>query len=142
MLLRRQPAESIIERLEREGNDDFRLLEELGPAHFGLEHLLELRERSRARIVSFHKRQKLSMMIGGMATGWIGLAFVAKWMTYIWLAFAAFGIGAFSFAAFLTLIFIQQKHFGTKGELDYTQRIIEDEIRKRAGKMPQKPRQK
>jgi hypothetical protein len=142
MLLRRKPTESIIERLEREGNDDFRLLDELGPGHFGLEHLLELREKSRTRIVSFHRRQKLAMTIGAAATGWIALAFVTWYMGYIWLAFAAFGIGAFSFTAFITLVFVQQQQFGTKGTLEYTQRMIEEELRRRAGKMPQKPRPK
>lgn len=142
MLLRRKPAESTIDRLEREGNDDFRLLDELGPGHFGLEHLLELREKSRMRIVSFHRRQKLAMTIGAAATGWIALAFVAWYMGYIWPAFAAFGIGAFSFTAFITLVFVQQQQFGTKGNLDYAQRTIEEELRRRAGKMPQKPRPK
>ncbi|MDX2278203.1 MAG: hypothetical protein NW218_01390 [Saprospiraceae bacterium] len=142
MTLRRKSPESALDRLEREGNDDFNLLNELGPGHFGVEHLLELREKSYQRLDRFQRRQKLAMMVGASAAVWIMMAFLSKVLNFIWLAFAAFGLGSLSLIAFLGLILLQQKQFGTKGELDYTQRMIEEELRRRAGKMPQNPRPK
>ncbi len=142
MIFRRKSPESALDRLEKAGNDDFSLLNELGPGHFGIEHLLELRERSYQRMDQFLSRQKLAMMIGGTASIWIMMAFLAKVLNFIWLAFAAFGLGSLSLIVFLGLILLQQKQFGTKGELDYTQRMIEEELRRRAGKMPQNPRPK
>jgi hypothetical protein len=142
MIFRYKSPESALDRLEREGNDDFRLLDELGPGHFGVEHLLEMREKSFQRIEQFLRRQRLSMMIGGTAIAWIFMGFLAKILDFIWLAFAAFGLGSLSLITFLVLILLQQKQFGTKGDLDYAQQIIEDELRRRAGKMPQNPRPK
>jgi hypothetical protein len=142
MIFRRKSPESALDRLEKAGNDDFSLLSELGPGHFGIEHLLELRERSYQRMDQFLSRQKLAMMVGASAAVWIMMAFLSKILNFIWLAFAAFGLGALSLIAFLGLILLQQKLFGTKGELDYTQRMIEEELRRRAGKMPQNPRPK
>ncbi|MBU6340241.1 MAG: hypothetical protein KGS48_01995 [Bacteroidetes bacterium] len=142
MIFQRKNSESALDRLERECNDDFRLLDELGPSHFGVEHLLELRERSFARIDQFLRRQKFIMMLGGTAAAWIFMAFIAKLMNYIWLSFASFGLGALSIMAFLALLLLQQKQFGTKGDLDYIQRIIEDELKRRVGRVPQNPRPK
>ena len=42
-MFRRKHSTDPFERLEREANDEFRLLDELGPEHFGSEHLLEFR---------------------------------------------------------------------------------------------------
>lgn len=82
------------------------------------------------------------MMIGGTATAWIFLAFIAKALKFTWLAFASFGLGCISLICFLCIIFFLQKQFGTKGDLDYTQRVIEDELRRRVGRMPHRPRPK
>jgi hypothetical protein len=139
-ILKRKPSESGLERLEREGNDDFLLLEELGPRHFGFEHLLELREQIRERLQIFQRRQRLAMIIGACSSGWIFLAIMARHFDYMWLALAAYSAGALSLIAFLGIVVWQKKQFESKGELEYTRQVIEEELRRRAGKMPQQPR--
>ncbi len=131
-MFRRTPKESPLDRLEREANDDFRLLDELGPAHFGADHLMELHARSRERLAIFRGRQRLALVVGTAATGWILLAFVSNFLKFKWLTLCALGAGGVSFAAFLFIVFWQKKRFDSRGELEYTQRIIEEELRRRA----------
>lgn len=131
-MFRRTPKESPLERLEREANDDFRLLDELGPAHFGADHLMELHARSRERLAIFRGRQRLALVVGTAATGWILLAFVSNFLKFRWLTLCALGAAGLSFAAFLFIVFWQKKRFDSRGELEYTQRIIEEELRRRA----------
>ncbi len=131
-MFRRTPKESPLERLEREANDDFRLLEELGPAHFGADHLMEMHALARERLAIFRGRQRFAMVLGSTATGWVLLAFVANFLSFKWLAFGALGVAGLSFAAFLVIVFWQKKRFESRGELEYTRRIIEEELRRRA----------
>ncbi|MBK7938910.1 MAG: hypothetical protein IPJ82_18365 [Lewinellaceae bacterium] len=92
-MFRRTPKESPLDRLEREANDDFRLLDELGPAHFGADHLMELHARSRERLAIFRGRQRLALVVGTAATGWILLAFVSNFLKFKWLTLCALGAG-------------------------------------------------
>lgn len=131
-MFRRKIEESPLDRLEREANDDFRMLDELGPTHFGPEHLMELYTQARERLSVFRGRQRLAMVIGSTAAGWIFLAVLANIFGFKWLSFGAFGVASLSFAAFLFIVFWQKKRFESRGELEYTQRIIEEELRRRA----------
>ena len=131
-MFRHTLKESPLERLEREANDDFRLLEELGPAHFGADHLMELHARARERLAIFRGRQRFAMVVGGTATGWVLLVCIANLLGFKWLSFAAMGAAGLGFAAFLFIVFWQKKRFESRGELEYTQRIIEEELRRRA----------
>lgn len=131
-MFRRQHQPDVFERLEREANDDFHLLDELGPVHFSADHLMELHTLVRQRLTLFRGRQRLAMIIGSIATGWTLLAVLFKLMDFKWLAFTALGTATFCFAAFLFIVFWQKKRFESKGELEYTQRVIEEELRRRA----------
>ena len=122
----------VFERLEREANDDFRLLDELGPAHFSAEHLMELHARVRERLTLFKGRQRLAMIIGSIATSWAMLAILFRLVGFKWLALTALGTAALCFLGFLFIVFWQKKRFESKGELEYAQRVIEEELRLRA----------
>jgi hypothetical protein len=131
-MFRRPPLPDLFDRLEREANDDFRLLDELGPAHFSAEHLMELHARVRERLVLFKGRQRLAMIVGVVGAGWGFLAMLFHAIGFRWLAFAALGGGALCFAGFLLIVFWQKRRFESKGELEYAQRVIEEELRRRA----------
>ena len=130
-MLYRKPDESPLDRLEREANDEFRLLSELGPAEFAFEHLLELRERARRRLQLFDRRQRLAMLLGGTAAGWVFLAMLAGSFGYPWLMIAGGAVGTLGFLAFFVLIILQKQRFESRGELEFTLRAIEDELRRR-----------
>jgi len=131
-MLYRKSDESPLDRLEREANDEFRLLAELGPAEFAFEHLLELRERARRRLQLFDRRQRLAMWLGATASGWVMLSFAFGAFHLFWLMLAAGSAGAACFFAFFYLILIQKRRFDSRGELDFTLRSIEDELRRRS----------
>jgi hypothetical protein len=131
-LLSPKPAtESSLDRLEREANDDFRLLEELGPTQFGTEHLLELRDQIRRQLSVFDRRQRLAMLLGGTAAGWIFLGLVVGQMGWIWLAVLAHGIALLSFIGFAGILVFLKKRYESRGELEHTAREIETELRRR-----------
>ncbi len=69
-MLYRKPDESPLDRLEREANDEFRLLSE-APAEFAFEHLLELRERARRRS-TLRPAPAPGLLLGGTAGGKAG----------------------------------------------------------------------
>jgi hypothetical protein len=93
---------------------------------------MELHARVRERLTIFKGRQRLAMIIGSIATGWTLLAILFKVVDFKWLALTALGAAALCFAAFLFIVFWQKKRFESKGELEYAQRVIEEELRIRA----------
>ncbi|MBL7774739.1 MAG: hypothetical protein JNK89_01985 [Saprospiraceae bacterium] len=131
-MLFRKVKESPLERLEREANDDFRLLAELGPEYFGAQHLLELREQMRLRMDQFDRLRRLNMLLGGMSAGWILLGvfcLLAGWVLPAQLAFSVTGLCMLGFIA--GAWFLKWK-YESRGELEFTLRTIEDELRRRA----------
>ena len=127
----RRTKESPLERLEREANDDFRLLAELGPADFGIEHLFELRERARHRLALFDRRQRVGMMLGAAAAGWVALAVMAGGFGYGWISLAAGVVALPCFFGFFAVILSQKRRFESRGELEFTLRSIEEELHRR-----------
>ena len=140
LLRRRPPALTPLERLEQEGNDDFHLLAELGPADFSIEHLLELRQRARARLLRFDRLRRLNLLLAVTSLGWIGLGSVAYGSRHVVMAVLAFCIaGAMLLGFFAGLAWLKWR-FDSRGELTYPLQQIEDELRRRAVRKPQKPR--
>ena len=109
----------------------------MGPEHFGSEHLLDLRERLKGRLILFQRRQRLGLIIGGSASGWFLLAVAAKLLGYYWIAIVSFAASASGLVAFFWMIFRATRPFETKGSMEHDLRVIESELRRRAGKMPQ-----
>ncbi|GAB4491944.1 MAG: hypothetical protein OHK0019_12910 [Saprospiraceae bacterium] len=131
-MFRRSHQPDVFERLEHEANDDFHLLDEVGPEHFSAEHLMELHARVRERLTLFKGRQRLAMVIGLIGIGWVSVTLLFRIMNFKWLTFAALGASALCFTGFFFIVFWQKKRFESKGELEYTQRVIEEELRRRA----------
>ncbi len=128
----RKSEESPLDRLEREANDDFLLLEELGPEHFCGSHLLELHERVRLRLAQFDRLRRLNVLIGSTAAGWMVLGIVlllAGWPTAARVSFAVMGI---SLLGFLAGVWLLKWKFESRGELEFALRTIEEELRRRA----------
>ena len=133
MFRRRLPMSSL-DRLEREANNELRLLLDIGPEYFGVDHLLELREKAKLRIHIFTRRQRLALTLGGTATGWVFLG-ILFWMVHAPLfAVAAYIIAAVSFGVFLTMVVLQKWHFESRGELEHALQTIEEELLKRSPK--------
>lgn len=131
-MLFRKSKESSLERLEREANDDYLLLSELGPEYFGAQHLLELREQIRLRMEHFDRWRHLNMLLGIMSIGWsvIGAGFaLAGWSILMTLAFSVMGL---SILGFLTGAWLLKWKYNSRGELEYALRTIEEELRRRA----------
>jgi hypothetical protein len=122
-IFKHKQVESGLDRLEREANDDFLLLEELGPGHFGFEHLIELREKNWEQLQVFQKRQKLAMVVGVCATGWIFLAIFARYLNYPWLTFAAYSAGSLGLIAFLGIVLWQKSNSKAKERLSIPARL-------------------
>ncbi len=131
-LLTRKPLlESSLDRLEREANDDFALLEEYGPAPFDTAHLQELLAQIRQRQEQFERRQRLAVVLGGTAAGWIFLGFLCANFGWKMVALGSLGRALLCLGGFFVLIFIQKKRFDSRGELEGTCREIEGELRLR-----------
>lgn len=123
-------------RLEKEANDDLHLLKEVGPSFFSGEHLSQLRHAMRQQISVFDKRSHLAMMLGASGTGWVMLAILARYFMIDWLSGIAYGASVLCFGGYAYLLFQLKKQFESRGELEFTLRQIEDELRKRAATAP------
>lgn len=134
-MLFRKSDESSLDRLEREANDDFSLLAELGPEDFGVEHLVELRDRMQWRLARFDRWRRFNLLIGATAGGWLLLGGLAAMAGEGLLARLAFGVMLLSVLAFLAGVWLLKIKFESRGELEYTLRTIEDELRRRAAKL-------
>ena len=125
------PKQDFFERLEGEANDDFRLLDELGPSHFGTEHLIELHRELRAKLALFSRKQRLTFALLGSVVGWLMLIGLARFMGYRWLALATYCFLALSCVVFLSTLLASPRRYLSKGHLEYDLRLIEGELRKR-----------
>ncbi len=133
-MMSRRPPLSDLDRLEREGNDDFKLLAELGPEQFGIEHLQELRAEARERMAVFEGRRRLSMIIGAVSTGWMVVGVLGGLLQAPWLSLLGYLLAGVGFTMFLGMVVWQKIRFESRGELEYTLQVIEEELRKRAAK--------
>lgn len=130
----RKSDESSLDRLERESNDDFRLLAELGPADFGVEHLVELRDRVQWRLARFDRWRRFNLLVGATSAGWLLLGGFSAWAGEGLLARLAFAVMGLSLIGFLAGVWFLKIKFESRGELEYTLRTIEDELHRRAAK--------
>ena len=131
-VLFRKPAETSLDRLEREANDDFHLLAELGPEYFGVEHLLELRERMHWRLAQFDRWRRLNLLVGAIGGGWLMLGGIAAWAGYGTIAYLAFAVMMVCIIGFLAGVWLLKVRYESRGELEFTLRTIEEELRRRA----------
>lgn len=132
MLFFRKSKESPLERLEREANDDFLLLAELGPEYFGAQHLLELREQLRLQMAQLDRWRRFNRLLGVTAGGWMllaGLFLVVKLSVMTTLAASVMGI---SFLGFLAGAWMLKWKYRSRIEMEFTLRTIEEELRRRA----------
>ncbi len=131
MLLRRY-NESSLERLEREANDDFGLLKDVGPEYFSNAHLLDLREEIRRRLDHFDRVKKMLMALGFATAGWflggVGCLMIGWKMgaavCYIFSGLAILGVLAGTW-------WLKWK-YESRGELMYVLLQVEEELRNRA----------
>lgn len=133
-MLFRKPEDTSIERLEREANDDFRLLADLGPEEFCVEHLIELRDRMQWRLAQFDRWRRLNLLVGATAAGWMLLGGAMAWAGWGLLARLAFAVMSLALVGFIAGVWYLNRKFDSRGELEYTLRTIEDELRRRAAK--------
>ncbi|MCS7036386.1 MAG: hypothetical protein RMJ33_08620 [Saprospiraceae bacterium] len=131
MLFRRY-NESSLDRLEREANDDFRLLRDLGPEHFSNAHLLDLREELRQRLDRFDRTVKM-LMVGGVASvawfvGGLGFSFL-EWRL---LSAACYSFSGLFMLGLLVGTWWLKWKYESRGELMYTLLQVEEELRNRA----------
>ena len=130
----RKSDESSLERLEREANDDFRLLAELGPEDFGVEHLVELHDQMQWRLARFDRWRRFNLLVGATAGGWLLLGGLSAWAGEALLARLAFSVMLLSLLAFIAGVWLLKIRYDSRGELEYTLRTIEDELHRRAAK--------
>lgn len=120
-----------LEQLEQVANDDFHLLDAVGPAEFSTVHLLELREQALERLTEFDRRKKMNIMVGCTSIGWV-FAFAAAWYCQnIWLALAAIAGLLFSLTAFLAGAWMLAKKYTSRGELLHPIELIDAELSRR-----------
>ncbi len=127
---------NLFDRLEKDGNDDFSLLDEFGPSQFGTDHLLELREQAKQQLAYFGKKLRLSMIVGGLSAGWIFLGLMFFYFGKPLFALSTLGIGAVCLTIFMAMTVLLYKNYGTKGKWEHAQRQIESELRHRASQIP------
>lgn len=125
------PKQDLFERLECEANDDFQLLDELGPAHFGTEHLIELHRDLCERLAFFSRKQRLTFALLSSVVGWMILIGFARFMGYRWMALTAYCFLALSVVVFLSTLLTASRRYWGKGHLEYDLHLIEGELRKR-----------
>jgi hypothetical protein len=135
MLLRKKNTDSW-ELLEQEGNDDLLLLMELGPEHFEVDHLMDLRRQLGGMLNQYEKRQRLAMLFACIGVFWVVLAMAARSLNMPWVVVVASMGVAISVGAYLFMLLWPAKGFMRKGELVYTLKSLEDELRRRTAAYP------
>ena len=122
---------STFEQLEREANDDFHLLESIGAKEFSTEHLLELHDQAHDRLKDYDRRNRINILIGCTVLGWVLAFFSAYAYQNVWLAIGAVLGLIFSLVACIAGVFLLTKQYKSRGDVEYSLRLIEIELKKR-----------
>jgi hypothetical protein len=130
MLLRKKNTDSW-ELLEQEGNDDLLLLMDLGPEHFEVDHLMDLRRQLSGMLNRYEKRQRLAILFACIGLFWVLLATAARSLRMEWIFILASMAVVICVGAYLFMLLRSEKGFVRKGELVYTLKSLEDELRRR-----------
>jgi hypothetical protein len=130
-MLNKIPFDASIERLEQIGNDDFKLLHDLGASYFGTEHLIELRHKAQRNLEIFNKKMRFGLLLGATSAGWVVFGIALLQFNFRFFALIAFAMMSLSLVGFLAVMLLLKKQHESKGELEYTQRVIEIELKKR-----------
>lgn len=131
MLFRRY-NESSLDRFEREANDDFGLLRDLGPEHFDSNHLRDLRDKIRQRLDHFDRTTKMLMVLGAAAAGWFigGVGcLLAGWKIMAAVCYSFSGLLILALLAGASWL---KWKYESRGELMYILLQVEEELRNRA----------
>jgi hypothetical protein len=124
--------ESELERLEREGNDDFHLLDAVGATAFSTEHLLEMRQQARHDLERHDRIMRLLMLIGGTSAGWVMGIFGAKLAEWFWVMVAAVIGLVLTMIVFLTGLVWMYVKLRRRGLIESDLDAIETELRRRS----------
>jgi uncharacterized membrane protein YGL010W len=120
-----------LEKIEREGNDDFRLLDAVGAHEFSTEHLIEMHYEARHRLEQFDRLHRAITLVGATSAGWI-LAFVGAYVAHWkWAAVGAAAGLVLSIFVFVAGLFWLALRFKNRGELDANVHAIETELTRR-----------
>ena len=133
-MLKRLPEETPIDRFERECNDDFRSLAELGPEYFSAEHLVELRDEVLLRISRLERLHRLNFVSGAVVLSWALVGAVAMRFAYFLPAQIAFFMMLLAAVVFIAGIILVKSRYESKNSLRYTFFQIEEELRRRGVK--------
>ncbi len=131
-MLFRNRHESSLDRLEKEANDDFKLLQELGPEHFGSSHLLDLREIIRQRLDHFDRAKKILLFLGALSAGcFLGglVCLVLKWKL---MSAIFYSLSILCMLGFLGGVWWLKWKYESRGELMDALMQVEEELRQRA----------
>ena len=121
----------MLDQLEKEANDEFLLLESVGPAEFSTEHLLEMHEMAHLRLKDYDRRNSVNIMIGFLILGWIIAFFYAYAYNNVWLAIGAVLGLIFSLVACIAGIYLIVRQYKSRKDLEYTLKLIQSELKKR-----------
>lgn len=119
------------DELEKAGNDDLYLLDSVGPGEFPTEHLIELRDTVRTQLLDFKRRQRVNMIAGAIAAGWVCAFMAAYAYNNVWLALVSVIGLVFSLGACLAGIFLLRIHYKSLGELTHALITVEAELKRR-----------
>ncbi len=123
-----------LDQLEREANNEFGLLAELGPELFGGAHLVEMSQTVRQRLRHFERLQRVNMIIGATAALWFIGAMVALQMNHSLLAQVGIFLMLLAIVGFIAGVIFLKAKFESRGELESTLDVIEEELRRRSAR--------
>jgi hypothetical protein len=122
-----------LSRLEREGNDDFHLLDTVGATSFKTEDLLEMRQRAHADLERFDRSMRLLMLVGGTSAGWV-LGIMGAWLAdQYWLMFGAITGLIVTILGFLGGLAWIAMHQRSRGQIEADLYSINNELNRRRG---------
>jgi multisubunit Na+/H+ antiporter MnhF subunit len=133
-MIYRKQDDSGLDRLEREANNEFGLLAEFGPEVFGGTHLLEMSQTMRQRLRQFERLQRLNMLVGATALLWFAGAMIAIQLKHSLLAQISIFLMLLALVGFIAGVIFLKAKFESRGELEHTLDVIEEELRRRSAR--------
>ena len=139
--MKRAPMYKLLKNIEQEAEDDYAMLQSVGPEFFPSSALFELRGRCKEKLIMFDRLQKVGILTVASSPMWLVVGCIFGTMGWYALASLALFLFPICITFFvLTLIFLKA-YFGSKNHLEHCFLQVDQELSKRQNALIRKRRQ-
>lgn len=121
----------VLEQIERDAQDEFDQLADIGAELFPTAELLRLHGKWEEAYQTYLQLNKILLILGGLSPLWVILSFPVGLLGYLHLAYFIMGLFPATFILFAIGTYLLNRKYKSRNYLEFVGSLITGELRKR-----------